>query len=132
MHSPHLYIAVGIGGAIGAMMRYGVSQIPQFTPSLFPYATLAVNVLGSFVIGVVAGAVSKTSILSPAAAVFWKAGFCGGLTTFSTFSLETVGLFEKKQWGIAGAYIAASIALTIAGAALGGLLALSVFKHNPQ
>lgn len=132
MHSPLLYIAAGIGGALGAMTRYGVSQIPQFSPSLFPYATLAVNVLGSFVIGFVAGAVSKTSLFSPAAAVFWKAGFCGGLTTFSTFSLETVGLFEKKQWCIAGAYIAMSIALTIAGVALGRLLALSVFRDNPQ
>ena len=132
MNSPFLYIAAGIGGAIGAMTRYGVSQIPLLTMSLFPYATLAVNVLGSFVIGFVAGAASKTAVISPAAAVFWKAGFCGGLTTFSTFSLETVGLFEKKQWGIAGAYIAASIALTIAGVALGRLLALSVFRDNPQ
>lgn len=132
MNSPFLYIAAGIGGAIGAMTRYGVSQIPLLTTSLFPYATLAVNVLGSFVIGFVAGAASKTAVISPAAAVFWKAGFCGGLTTFSTFSLETVGLFEKKQWGIAGAYIAASIALTIAGVALGRLLALSVFRDNPQ
>ena len=129
MNSPFLYIAAGIGGAIGAMTRYGVSQIPQFSPSLFPYATLAVNVLGSFVIGFVAGAASKTAVISPAAAVFWKAGFCGGLTTFS---LETVGLFEKKQWGIAGAYIAMSIVLTIAGVALGRLLALSVFRDNPQ
>lgn len=128
MNSPLLLVAVGVGGALGAMLRYVISQLPWGASQLFPVATLIVNVLGAFVIGFIVGCLSRTQWLSPFAVSFWKAGFCGGLTTFSTFSLETVELFDKGHWGIAGGYVAASVVLTIIGVLAGRGLGMWIWK----
>lgn len=128
MNSPLLLVAVGVGGALGAMLRYVISQLPWGESQLFPVATLIVNVLGAFVIGFIVGCLSRTQLLSPLAVSFGKAGFCGGLTTFSTFSLETVELCDKGHWGIAGGYLAASVVLTIIGVVAGRGLAMWIWK----
>lgn len=87
------FLAVGLGGALGAM-GIRLSLLPL--KSAFPWLTLLTNVLGALVIGFVVG-VTADNTASPNTVLFWKTGVCGGFTTFSTFSLETLRLFEDGQ-----------------------------------
>ena len=94
-------LCVGAGGALGAMGRYGLGLIPL--GGELPLMTLLINFLGSVAIGAIvetselaAGALSREAVL------FLKVGLCGGFTTFSTFSLETLELIEGGQYAIAG------------------------------
>lgn len=109
-------LMVFLGAAVGAPLRYLVDRAVQSRhESLFPWGTLTVNVVGSFVLGLLAG-VSGT----------WMAllgtGFCGGLTTYSTFSYETVRLVETERYGLAALNVLVSVALGVSAAALGVLL----------
>ena len=132
MYSNIMFFEVEKGGNIKTKLRYGISQLPPLSSSssLFPVATLIVNVFGAFIIGLIAGCLIRTQLLSPASTSFWKAGFCGGLTTFSTFSLETVGLIDKGHWGIASGYIVASVVLTIIGVVVGRWIALCIWSNG--
>ena len=110
------------GGALGAMGRYGLGLIPL--GGELPLMTLLINFLGSVAIGAIvetselaAGALSREAVL------FLKVGLCGGFTTFSTFSLETLGLIEGGQYAIAGAYALVSVVLCVAGVLVGKVLA---------
>ena len=112
-------LCVGAGGALGAMGRYGLGLIPL--GSGLPLMTLLINFLGSVAIGAIvetselaAGALSREAVL------FLKVGLCGGFTTFSTFSLETL---EAGQYAIAGAYALVSVVLCVAGVLVGKVLA---------
>jgi fluoride exporter len=109
-----LYAAVGAGSALGALARYlcTLAMVALLGPA-FPWGTLAVNVLGSFLIGLYATVTEPDGRLraSPAQRQFVIAGFCGGFTTFSIFSLETLLLVERQAFGLAVIYIAASIIL---------------------
>ena len=107
-------LCVGAGGALGAMGRYGLGLIPL--GSELPLMTLLINFLGSVAIGA-AGALSREAVL------FLKVGLCGGFTTFSTFSLETLELIEGGQYAIAGAYALVSVVLCVAGVLVGKVLA---------
>ena len=100
------FLAVGLGGALGAMGRYGISLLPL--KSAFPWLTLLTNVLGALVIGFVVG-VTVDNAASPNTVLFWKTGVCGGFTTFSTFSLETLRLLEGGQTGAGLLYAGASV-----------------------
>ena len=100
------FIYIGLGGALGAMLRYAISLIPY--KQSFPLLTLVTNVLGALLIGYITGIASKKSI-SPNLSLFLKTGLCGGFTTFSTFSLEAYTLFENGIYGIAGVYVVLSI-----------------------
>jgi CrcB protein len=95
-------IIVGIGGGIGTWLRWwlGMRLNPIF-PTL-PFGTLAANLIGGYVIGLAVGAVNLDLGLSPQARLFLMTGFCGGLTTFSTFSAETFTLISRGQiaWGL--------------------------------
>ena len=113
------FLAVGLGGALGAMGRYGISLIPL--KSVFPWLTLLTNVLGALVIGFVVG-VTADNTASPNTVLFWKTGVCGGFTTFSTFSLETLRLLEGGQTGAGLLYAGASLMLCVAGVYAGELL----------
>ena len=113
------FLAVGLGGAFGAMGRYGISLLPL--KSAFPWLTLLTNVLGALVIGFVVG-VTADNTASPNTVLFWKTGVCGGFTTFSTFSLETLRLFEGGQTASVLLYAGASLMLCIAGVYAGELL----------
>ena len=97
-------LLVGAGGAIGAVLRYLISLIP-FRGD-WPAATLLTNVLGALVIGVVVGLTLGERGPSEGAVLFLKTGVCGGFTTFSTFSLETLTLLERggccRGWGTPG------------------------------
>jgi len=113
--------AVALGGALGCVLRYAASGWVQAqTGGPFPFGTLAVNVAGSFVIGAALGLGSWRFNISPEWRVFLTSGLCGGLTTFSTFSYETLVLIEDRQWLPAAANLGLNVALCL-GATLGGL-----------
>ena len=113
---------VALGSAIGGVLRYLLSPLFQrgFAEG-FPGGTLIVNILGSFVIGLVLRAASESTALTPEARVFLTVGVCGGFTTFSAFSAETLRLLQTDQWSRALIYITASIVLSVGAAALGWL-----------
>ena len=116
------YIFVALGGALGASARFGLSNAPFLVGFEFPYSTLMINVLGSFVIGVIAGIATRSNALSRNTVLFLKVGVCGGFTTFSTFSLEVFELFSQQKYVSACAYIGASVIGCVIGVALGDLL----------
>lgn len=116
---------VGLGGFVGAVLRYLVGLALPVGEGAFPVATFAVNLVGSFAIGFVVGAVeARPGALSSEMVLFLKTGVCGGFTTFSTFSLETLQLFERGAWALGGVYAAASLACCVAGVLLGRCAAL--------
>ncbi|HVX89607.1 MAG TPA: fluoride efflux transporter CrcB [Gemmatimonadales bacterium] len=120
---------VAAGSALGGVLRFlMVPWAQRFAAEGFPGGTLAVNVLGSLVIGLVIRLAGQEAI-SPETRVFLTVGVCGGFTTFSAFSAESMELMQSGQWGRAGIYILASITLcllaTFAGwSAGGGILSL--------
>ena len=116
-------LLVGLGGGLGAMCRYGVSLIPF--KGDFPLLTLCTNLLGALLIGVVVG-LSGGGRLSSGGTLFWKTGVCGGFTTFSTFSLESVTLLRQGRYLAGGGYMALSVGLCLAGVILGERLGRSL------
>jgi CrcB protein len=114
----HLLLA-GAGSFFGGAARYAISQIPQLaTASGFPYKTLTVNVIGSFVIGVIAAA-SFRNFITDDWKVFLAVGICGGFTTFSAFSIEMLEMLRSGQTFQAALYAAASVALGLLAAFIG-------------
>ena len=118
-----------IGSALGGMARYGVSGgVARRIGETFPWGTLTVNVVGSFVIGLFAALVAPGGALGGGRMVgaFVMTGLCGGYTTFSSFSLQTLNLARDGEWPRALANIVASIVLCLlavwAGSALGALI----------
>ena len=85
------FVMVGLGGALGSMLRYLISLIP--VNNTFPFLTLITNLLGALLIGFIVG-LSDNLFISKKFLLFLKTGVCGGFTTFSTFSLEAVQLFQ--------------------------------------
>lgn len=118
------FLAVALGGALGATARYGLSGwLHAATGIVFPIGTLAVNVAGSFVIGLVLHAATDRYTLPPEARLFLTTGLCGGLTTFSTFSYETFSLLEEQQWLAAGGNTLLNVALCLGATYLGIVVA---------
>ena len=110
-------LAIAVAGALGCLCRYGanVACVRWFAAPLF-YSTLAVNVVGAFLLGLVAGLpFMQHPVLATGAAI----GFLGGLTTFSTFSLETLRLWELQSFAAAGLNIAANVVLALFAVKLG-------------
>ncbi len=107
-------ILVMLGGAIGAGARHliGLLALARFGPG-FPWGTLAVNLAGGLAIGLVAGWMGRSGGSEPLR-LFAAVGVLGGFTTFSAFSLETVLMIERGQFGAASAYVAASVVGSIA------------------
>lgn len=107
-------IIVGIGGFIGTITRYLLTlYIHKATDTIFPLGTLIVNLIGCFVIGFVIGLFEKGSLVSPELRLFLTVGFCGGLTTFSTFSSDIVNLLTDLEIFYFTIYLALSIILGI-------------------
>jgi len=121
-------LAVATGGAIGSVLRYTATLlIARTLPPGFPYATLFVNVAGSFAMGVVITFLLLRSGTNEAWRLFFAVGVLGGFTTFSTFSLEMVSLIEQGNAGAAMLYIFASVGM--AGLALiGGIVLVRSFS----
>ena len=110
-------VFVGLGGAFGAILRYLISVIPY--KSTFPVHTFLTNIAGALIIGLVIGLIEADFIPLKHHALFWKTGFCGGLTTFSTFSFESLSLIEDKCYSQAGVYIVASVICCLIGVFIG-------------
>lgn len=110
------FLFVALGGALGAVCRYGLSLITVKID--FPLMTFITNLLGAFLIGLIVGFAGKKNA-SANLILFLKTGVCGGFTTFSTFSLETFNLIQAGNYVTAGIYAALSLVLCVAGVALG-------------
>jgi len=111
---------VALGSAIGGVSRYLIGGLIQrLTDTTFPAGTLLVNISGSFLLGAILRYAVETPTFSPEMRALLTVGFCGGYTTFSTFSYESVALLEDGQWTRAGVYIAASVLLSLMGVFLG-------------
>ncbi|MBP1629182.1 MAG: crcB [Bacteroidetes bacterium] len=108
-----IYLLVALGGAVGSLGRFSISQIFQAkTASDFPWATLFINLVGCFLIGLLLGVSERYQLASHhSLRSFFIVGLCGGFTTFSTFSSEALGLFQSSQNLQAILYILASILL---------------------
>lgn len=112
---------VAVGGALGAVARYGLSTAFAGTTAAlrFPWPTLGINVAGCFLIGLVAALWSRQPALSPAAGTFLTAGVLGGFTTFSAFGLETLAMLRRGDLAPAAGYVAASVLLGLLAVWLG-------------
>ena len=107
-------LAVGVGGCIGSVLRYLIGRIPLQEPFVFPVRTLAINVIGCVVIGLIAAAGSRYASAHPHLLLFLKVGLCGGFTTFSTFALETADLMKAGHTGAAFLYVLLSVLAGVA------------------
>ncbi len=117
-----LVLAVALGSAAGGVARFLLSAwLEQRTTSSFPYATLLVNLSGSLLLGFLATWTYETVGVPAELRALLTTGLCGGFTTFSTFSLETVALAEEGALGRAALYVALSVGLCVIGA-YGGVL----------
>lgn len=120
------YLWVGLGGALGTMARYWLGGLVSNSFGTFPMGTLLINVTGSFLI-VFFGTLTDPSgrwLVSPTARLFFMTGVCGGYTTFSSFSLQTLALAREGEWLYAGLNVLLSVALCLIAAWLGYIAAM--------
>lgn len=119
-------VGIALGGALGALARYGLSGwIHGRMGAAFPWGTLGVNVLGSFLIGLCFSYLQHTS-LPPETREFVAIGLLGAFTTFSTFTWETAALLQDGEWSRAALYVGGSLVLGLA-AVLAGLAVTEAF-----
>lgn len=125
-----IWVYVAVGGAAGAVARYGLGGWIQDRAGFgFPWGTLVVNVLGCLLIGFAIRYLEATRLPAELRALV-GVGFLGAFTTFSTFSYETVGLLEEGAWGRAAAYSLGSLLLGIVAVYLG--VSISRFLLHPR
>jgi len=120
---------IALGGAIGSVMRFWLAElVGRFVESPFPWATVITNITGSFVIGFYATLTGPEGRLlaTPVARQFVMVGICGGYTTFSAFSLQTLSLAQDGDWLRAGANIGVSVVLCLATVWLGHVAAAAI------
>lgn len=108
------YLIVFFGAGIGGVLRYwGSNYVYKYLPPTFPYGTLAVNILGSFIIGIVMFYLDANELINQDIRIFLTVGFCGGLTTFSTFSFETINFLKEKELLFAGLNVLSNVLITL-------------------
>jgi fluoride exporter len=116
-------ILVFVGGGIGATARYGLQgAVYRLTGAGFPYGTLAVNVVGSFLIGFLMTSFEERFMVNPSLRVFLTIGILGGFTTFSSFSYETMALLRDGSYGLGLVNVASSVVVCLGATWLGTLL----------
>ncbi|XXY48698.1 fluoride efflux transporter CrcB [Sorangium sp. So ce269] len=117
---------IGLGGAAGTLARYGLSTwCQQRFGAGFPYGTLAVNVIGSFLLGVILQIAATTELLSPTLRLALSTGLMGGFTTYSSFNYETIKLFEEGASWVG----ALNVVITVAGCMIAGVLGIVVARR---
>ncbi len=113
------FAAVGVGAALGAWLRWALGLALNHALPLFPLGTLLANLVGAYLIGVSMGWIAQTGAMSPELRLFVITGFLGGLTTFSTFSAESLSLLQAGRYEVAllhvAGHLAGSILLTLLG-----------------
>ena len=118
---------ISLGGALGTAARYLLSVwLLRTLGPAFPYGTLAVNVIGSFLLGVIMQAGGDTSPLSPTTRLVLGTGVMGGFTTYSAFNYETLQYVQQGAWATAGLYVATMLLVCLAAGGLGVWLARSL------
>ncbi len=123
---------IGLGSAIGGMTRFGTSVlVARMFGQTFPWGTLCINVTGSFVIGFYFALTGDGGRLAVSREwrEFVTVGFCGGYTTFSSFSLQTLSLMQRGEWSLAGLNAVGSVVLCLVAVWLGVVCALAL---NPR
>lgn len=119
-----LFWAIAAGAAVGGVSRYYLaSSLQQRFGAAFPWGTLVVNVTGSLLLGFLIRYALATPAISVEVRALLTTGFCGGYTTFSTFSFETAALIEEGQYERAGAYVLGSVVLSLLATICGFILA---------
>jgi CrcB protein len=128
------YFYVGLGGMVGTILRFWLNGVVSRYFVTFPLGTLVINVTGSFAIGFFATLTGTEGrwFASPTMRQVFMIGVCGGYTTFSSFSLQTLNLLEDKEWGYAALNAAASFCLCMLAVWLGHVLAqrINVMKGS--
>lgn len=115
---------VAIGSALGGASRYALALwVQRVGGATFPVGTLIINISGSFLLGFFLRAATAAPGFSPELRLALTTGFCGGYTTFSTFSYETFTLIEAGEWRRASVYVALSVVLSLLAAIAGVILA---------
>ncbi len=118
-----LILIIGAGGFIGSISRYIVSQFLQKVfETTFPIGTMAVNIIGSFLIGIIYALSDKSEILNAEWRMFLTVGFCGGFTTFSSFAFENYAMLNIQQYLFSVLYIGLSLILGLLAVYLGVIL----------
>jgi CrcB protein len=123
------YLWIAIGSALGGMARFWCSgTVARAIGETFPWGTLVVNVLGSFAIGFIATLTSPDGrlFIGSTTRQFLMLGFCGGFTTFSSFSIQTLNLMNDGEWAYAGSYVTLSVVLCLIAVWAGHMLAVSL------
>jgi fluoride exporter len=115
------FLVISLGAVFGANLRYWMSRsAARMLGPVFPYGTLAINVLGSFVVGFFIAWTAERVLVDPRWRLFVVVGFCGGFTTFSSYAYETIAYFEQGQWMLLATTVLTNNLLSL-GAALGGV-----------
>ena len=123
---------IALGGAVGSVARYLLGGVVQRAAGLaFPIGTLAVNVTGSFVAGFLLRYFMNVQT-HPTLRAALIVGFCGGFTTFSAFTTETLGLFEGGEYARAALYVAASVALSLMAVFAGFAAGIVAVPHHTR
>lgn len=115
-------LAIFIGGGLGSLSRYGISILLRTYSMDFPFATLVVNIIGSLILGFTAALFWNKSHLNDTLKIAITIGFCGGLTTFSTFSFETFDLLKNGEALLAIFYVLISVLVCVSAISLGAFL----------
>jgi CrcB protein len=123
-------LVLGVGGFLGAILRYLLSGFAQSVSRSisFPYGTLAVNVIGCFVLGILAQLVESRGLLTPQMRLFAMVGVLGAFTTFSAFGLESINLLENRETIPALLNIAANVVLCLGSVIVGKWLAFLIWR----
>lgn len=109
-----ILLIIGAGGFLGSVARYLSQQgISKILPVIFPYGTFAVNIVGCFLIGIFYALADRGNAMTPEWRFFLTTGFCGGFTTFSTFTYESYNLIREEQYLYLSLYISMSVIIGI-------------------